>query len=123
MVKRSILGWSTVLVALSVGCGGDGGLDVDGSAVMTSLSDSDLQAVCSWSIDLQGGPGHETDCGDGTTVSVQQVGDCTAGFEGKDCTLTVAEFQACAEASADNPCEALGSSACSPVFECLIETE
>src|SRR5687768_9113890 len=74
------------LSALLTACGGDddggGSSDhgVDGSKAITTLTDDEVSAFCTWAIDAQGGAGSETDCGDGVTVTVSTQAECEAEY-------------------------------------------
>lgn len=112
--------------ALLLACGGDddgGGGDgsgVDGSIAITDLGGADVTALCEWAIDIQGGAGNETDCGDGATVNVPSQAECEADYASVPdaCSgISVAELEACIEAVADDPCS-LGGAACADYFEC-----
>jgi hypothetical protein len=109
---------------LIIGCGGDDGGDtsgVDQAKPITDLSTSEVTTFCQWSIDVQGGAGHETDCGDGVTVTVNTQAECEAEYAQipTGCsTVTVAEMEACVDALAAEPCN-FEASACAEYFACL----
>jgi hypothetical protein len=84
-------------------------------ALVTSLSDADLETLCDWAASYEGGPGTTLACGD----TVNGPDQCTAGVRAAgSCTLTVSQFETCAYAVRANACTALGSSGCAAVATC-----
>lgn len=117
-----------LILGLAIGmgaCGGGGGDDsgVDGSKPITELSTSEVQSLCEWAIETQGGEGAMYECEDDVTVTVDTVAECVAGYGDtpETCnTVTVAELEACIEAWSAEPC-GFGGQACAEYFQCYFE--
>ncbi|HSD86613.1 MAG TPA: hypothetical protein VLB44_03835 [Kofleriaceae bacterium] len=116
-----------LIAALMLGaCGGDDSSSssgVDSTKQVKDLTPAERATECQWGIALEGGAGHTTTCPDNVTVTVDTQAQCEAGLAtiagSTTCTLTVAQMEACTEASATDPCTALSSQACAPVLACL----
>jgi len=120
MTKLTLGVLGLALTTLGTACGDGGGSSgVDGSKTIVSLSASEKLDFCEFVIAEQGGPGHPIMCGD-VTVTVQTVEECVAGFAGlpPTCAATVAQGEACATASGDDPCS-FGGAACAAGFAWL----
>jgi len=110
-----------VFLFAAAGCSGgdDGGTGsgVDGSKSVASLSASEQQDLCEFTVDVEDGP-RTVQC-DGFTVDIDDVAACVAslGEVPASCTATVADAEACALAIGDDPCH-FDSPACQPFFAC-----
>jgi hypothetical protein len=107
-----------ILGAVACGGGGGGSSGVSGSKQLGQLDMSEWQTLCEYIVEVEGGEGKVTECGDGVTVTTTTVAECVADaptFMG--CTATVANAEACAEAIGADPCA--GSAACEPIFACV----
>jgi hypothetical protein len=102
-------------------CGDSGGGDsgVDGSKKINALSSSEVQTFCGWALAEQGGPGHETMCNGGFTITAPTEMECESNYGNlkATCTVTVSDAEACIHALAADPCM-LGGTACRAVIEC-----
>lgn len=98
------------------------GSGVDRFGLLRDLAADEWQSLCEWSIEAQGGPGHETDCGGGVTITVNTVDECVEDSDafGEDCELFVADFEACSDAMADDPCNGYRSAACAALLGCVM---
>lgn len=102
-----------------------GGSGVSPSAQITTLSEADRRAVCTYVINAQGGP-RTHDCGDGVTFEVPTVEECVveAAMFPTECMLTVGELEGCAEAVGPDPCTGIRSPAaeaeCGPIIDCAL---
>lgn len=106
-------------------CGGDdsgGSSGVDSTKQVKDLTPAERTSECQWAIALEGGPGKQTMCPDNVTVTVYTQAQCEASLAtlamSATCTLTVAQAEACTEASATDPCTAFSSQACAAVLAC-----
>jgi len=111
-----------VFLFAAAGCSGgdDGGTDsgVDGSKPIGSLSASEQQDLCAYTVDVEGGP-RTVACGD-FDVEIAGVAECVENLAGvpATCPATVEESEACAAAIGDDPCHGFGSDACDPLLAC-----
>jgi hypothetical protein len=82
---------------------------------VTSLSDADLDTLCNWVADYEGGVGTTLACGD----TVDGPDQCTAAIRAAtNCPLTVSQYETCAAAFRADACTALGNPACGVVAQC-----
>jgi len=115
-----------LIAALMLGaCGGDdsgGSSGVDSSKQVKDLTPAERTSECQWGIALEGGAGKQTMCPDNVTVTVYTQAQCESSLAAiatsTTCTLTVAQLEACTEASATDPCTALSAPACAAVIVC-----
>lgn len=113
-----------VLLALLAAACGDGS-GVDSSKKVSDLSEGEIQQICEWGIDLQGGPRQIT-CGE-TSITLDVAG-CVESMKKEleiyeTCSLTVGQLEACSEAQADEirqgKCpDSFNYAACQPVAAC-----
>jgi len=114
-----------LLLALAVAlaaCGGGGGdfppeSGVDPSLTVSALATTDLDTLCEWSTDAEGGAGHVAHCGD-FDVTTNTVAMCVANLEMWTCPTTVAEYEASVNATEGDGCRLLTEEACGFFFEC-----
>jgi hypothetical protein len=119
MVRKT--GWIALPVFVAA-CGGSGpsapltsGLPE--SAEVTSLSEPDMNTLCSWVANYEGGPGTTLAC----NYTVNDPSKCVAGIlAAHDCQLTVAQVERCAYAFYSNACNALGNPDCGAVQLCSL---
>jgi hypothetical protein len=112
-----------VVSFVSVACGGGAASvsGVDQAKPITELDAGEISTFCSWAIDVQGGPGHVTECGPDVTVEAPTQDECEAGYAQipAGCSgVTVEEMEACVNAIADDPC-AESIPECNEYFSCL----
>lgn len=114
------------VVAILAACGGgvSDSSGVDSSKPITDLSDSERTTVCEWAIEVQGGAGHQTSCGDGVTVTTTTQAKCemdSSQLPPACSSVTVAELETCVNAIGDDTCGEFFSpgSACSEYFSCV----
>lgn len=117
----------TLLASLSVGCGdGAGGPTPTSSGVsrgktLAALTSSEIRALCSWVVAVQGGPG-ERACGfEGGTLSVNTVDACVTGLTGNSLRCQVAVVEDCMNSLEGDACKLFATSACKVYFDCLAE--
>lgn len=101
-----------------IGGGGASGLPV--SAQIGDLSEGDVETLCEWGTERQGGAGSEYECADGITVTTQPATDCIDQLFETSCDITVGELEDCMDAIAPDPCVLLESTppACEPMLAC-----
>jgi hypothetical protein len=93
------------------GSGGKGGVPgapaVDPTKDVGELSDAEKAALCDWSVEILGGYGHETDCGNNILVRTHaSQAVCLLIEFPEDCGLTVLEWELCADARVEtNGCD------------------
>jgi hypothetical protein len=93
------------------GSGGKGGVPgappVDPTKDVGELTDAEKGALCDWSVQILGGYGHETDCGNNIFVRTHaSQAVCLLIEFPADCGLTVLEWELCADARVEtNGCD------------------
>lgn len=111
-----------LLLSLAACGGGGGGFDphsgVDPALMVAGLADPDLTTLCAWSIDATGGAGHMDTCDGGFTITVHTVEECAASLATWTCDATVADYEACIDATGGDACKLLTEEACAVFFEC-----
>jgi hypothetical protein len=121
MLRLTISG--AVVTALIAGCGGsnsNGGSTptrsgLPESALVTSLSDSELTSLCDWAADYAGGAGASLAC----DSHVNSPDQCFSGVRAAaNCTATVSDVETCTYAVTSNACTALGNPACGALASC-----
>jgi hypothetical protein len=129
-MKIKWIGSAFVCMAFTFACGGgDGGSGVDSGTLLAELEPDESDAVCEgiFAADVDA---REIDCGDGTTITVEEptqedIDDCadsldSIGVEFPDCTATVGEFEACFDdllaASDDELCDGGLPASCDAIF-------
>jgi hypothetical protein len=118
--------WRLGLISLivSAGCGGaatKGGSGLDPSRLVASLTGDELQTLCQWSADTEGGSGKVTSCqvdGGMSNASVKPPSSCAADFMKRSCQLTVGQVEDCSRAVGADPCHALSAMPCVPILAC-----
>ena len=104
--------------------GGDGGFPpesgVEPAQPVSALTAGDINTLCAWSIDAEGGAGHVHECGDGIEVTTATVAACEADLAGWTCTATVAQYEECINATGGDACRLLSEQVCSFFFECSL---
>lgn len=117
MKTISILAASAALLLCA--CGGSDGSGVDGGKALISLSAGEQMDLCEYIV--ASGPSEPVDCGDGVTAEPTTVSECVADFSDftADCTATVAQAEACAEAIGADPCGDSFPAECAWVFDCV----
>jgi hypothetical protein len=117
---------SFLVMVVAAACGGDGPGDssgVDQAKVVTTLSASEVSDFCSWAIDVQGGEGHVTECGDGVKITAPTQTKCETDYGAVPDTsacmgVTIGDVETCVNAIGSDPCTAIQSSACSKWLSC-----
>jgi hypothetical protein len=99
-----------------VACGGDGGTGLDSNKALGTLTTAELTDLCEYVVDQY--PSEPVDC-DGTEVEPPTVQECVDDPFPEDCTATVGQAEACAEALGADPCAMSLPEACAPLFECF----
>lgn len=117
--------WLVVMV-VAAACGGgvDDTSGVDQSKVATTLTASERTDFCAWAIEVQGGPGHVTQCGPDVTVTAPTQAECEMDFamlpQTAECmAVTVEDVEGCVNAVGSSPCTAFESQACSKWIMCV----
>ncbi len=122
MNKTHLIVASVLLCAACGGGGGGGGSSgVDRDTSLTDLTAAEVMDICEWAVAEGGGPGAETDCGDGVTVTNGTVAECVEDYPSEvssDCTATVADVEDCFEAMNGDPCS-FEHPECEPLFSCV----
>jgi hypothetical protein len=111
-------------VAVPVACAGDDHTHsgVELTKPITDLTVAEVTTFCTWAIDVQGGEGHVTTCGDGVMVVTPTQAECEAEHNGVPAacsTVTVEEMEACVLSIGTDPC-AFGGTACAEFYECSL---
>jgi hypothetical protein len=112
------LSWLCVAVAI-IGCSSSSGSGVTASKKLIELSASEQDKLCTYTVDIEGGP-HTVTCSDGP-ITVDDKATCIANFSGlgAQCTATVDDAEGCAEAMGKDPCN-FDFNACTALISCLI---
>lgn len=113
-----------VLVCSLAACGGDDSgpshtSGVDSSKKLTALNADEQQEVCHLLVGAQSGV-QSKDCGDNVTITALTEMQCVATFGSllSSCTATVADLEACSDATAEDLCN-LASPTCAFLFACV----
>ncbi len=114
---RFMTGLVCVTALALAACGGGGGSGLDGNKALGSLTSAELMELCEYV--AEAGPQETVDCGDGVTVGPTTAAECAMDPFPTDCTATVDDAEACADAIGDDPCNAFESEACAPIFACF----
>jgi hypothetical protein len=119
---------SLFMLVVAAACGGDDGPSdtsgFDQTQILTSFSTSERTDYCAWAIEVQGGPGHVTQCGDGVTVTAPTQSECEADLaalpQTTECTsLTVGDYESCIHHLDTDPCGAIQSDDCAKWLACV----
>jgi hypothetical protein len=109
-----------LFVAACSGSGG-GGNDTPSTsglsenAPVSQLSDADLNTLCTWAADYEGGPGTSLGC----NITVNAPSRCVASVRASpSCAATVGDVESCVHEVRSTPCTAIGSPACLPLVAC-----
>jgi hypothetical protein len=99
------LAWGDLLFCVSVACStgssGGGGPAVDASKELSSLSLTELQSLCDWSTQLQGGYGSSAHCEasgiplETPSNQAQCVAEVMPHYSRPTCTTTVGQWTTC----------------------------
>jgi len=115
------LSWLCVSI-VTIGCSSSSGSGsgVTGTKKLTELSTTEQDQLCAYSVDIEGGP-RTVSCSDGD-VTIDDKATCVASFDslGAQCTATVDDAEACAEAMAKDPCN-FTIDACTALFTCVFD--
>jgi hypothetical protein len=89
--------------------GGAGASGVDSAKSITELSSAEITKYCDWEIQMCGGEGHETPCGNSTFRQTPTKEECTREFSliaGKTAcaSITIARAESCIRAQAKDAC-------------------
>jgi hypothetical protein len=119
MIRQTFVIATFILVAAA--CGGSNDTPeksgLSENAQVTSLSDSDLTALCTWSANYEGGGGTSLAC----NLTVNDPDQCFAGFRSAShCDITVSQVETCAYAVRADPCSALENSDCGMLQLCAL---
>jgi hypothetical protein len=84
------------------------------------LSDAQWEALCDWSIALQGGEGRVWACHDGT-VTTGTTAECLALPDAlsRNCFVSIGDYEACQQEIAADPCNGFDAPACDALAACL----
>lgn len=114
--------WLCVSV-VAIGCGSSSssGSGVTETKKLTELSASEQDQLCTYSVNIEGGPRTVT-CSGGD-VTIDDKATCIANFTGlsAQCMATVDDAEGCAEAMGKDPCT-FDFSACSALLSCLFDS-
>jgi hypothetical protein len=103
--------------------GGSGGTTASGASgvprtkYLDELSAAEIQALCEWTIPLEGGAG-EQQCGDGVTVTTPTVEECSTSSVTIHCTVGMVED--CALSLNGDPCQLLSTAECAAYISCAL---
>jgi hypothetical protein len=126
-LRIAALAWGLAALSLGpAGCEGSGiratstGSGVDRGKSLGELTSEEILALCTWTIDAQGGAG-ERACGfEGGTLSVNTVDQCISGFTGNMSRCQVALFEDCINSLYGDACQIFATSACKAYFDCVL---
>jgi hypothetical protein len=104
------------------GTGGtSGGTGIPRTKYLDELTPAEQQRLCEWAIAEQGGPG-ETQCGDGTVVTVSSVAECAAeDLTPFHCLYGLVED--CIASLNGNPCGIVSNAACEAYIACALGSQ
>lgn len=113
----------TGLLSTASSCGGGPSSGLNRSARLGTLTEAEQKKLCDWSNGEQGGYGRSVSCKDGSTqgTDTSSMG-CVEGqvAAGVLCpTLTVAHFEDCTTAVADDLCLFPTAKACAEIRACI----
>jgi hypothetical protein len=117
-----------IVVALAGGvataCGGNdsgsGGSSGVGSAkYLDELTDNEVQQLCNWSVESQGGAG-EYACGDGGSVTVNTVEECIQSLSVATVHCQVALAEGCVDSLGGDPCKMMSTQQCADYMTCVL---
>jgi len=96
---------------------GPGASGLEKSKVWSTLTVAERATLCDWEASMFGGYGMSMDCGDGSSIgSFPSQQACIDNFSAT-CAATVAQFEACANAS--NCTTGIFPPACAPLLACV----
>jgi hypothetical protein len=89
--------------------GGPGASGVDSAKSITELSSAEIAKYCDWEIQMGGGDGHQTPCGNSTFRQTPTKEQCKGEFAliaGKTAcaSITIARAESCIRAEANDAC-------------------
>jgi len=88
-------------------------LSVPDATYLDELTPDDAMALCTWMVDIQGGP-HTIDCGGGTMITIDPVADC---LQNTWPHCQVGLLRPCIEAQALDECGP-APAACTAFYQC-----
>lgn len=94
------------------------------SRLLTSLSQPELQQLCTWAYSLPGVSGGTTHCDGGLTIHNGTAATCMQTFRAPParCTATVMQAEDCLSVAAVDVCGAFANPACAFVYACATVT-
>jgi len=109
------------VIAVVAACdSGSDGSGVDSKKMLSALSSSGRDQLCSFVVSVSRGPRTQM-CGS-STVQISGQADCVSGLSSVtlQCTASVADAESCGRALGDDACAAIAG-ACTALFTCLLQ--
>ena len=97
------------------GASENGSFSVDRELFLDELTPQDWTEICTWMVDIQGGP-HSVECGDGVTITVDTVEECSSRTEFPHCAVGL--LADCVAAQAEDLCGD-APAACDTFYACV----
>ena len=88
---------------------------VDRELFLDEISPEDWTEICGWMVELQGGP-HSVECGDGITVTIDTIQECSSRTEFPHCAVGL--LIDCVDAQAEDLCGD-APAACDTFYTCV----
>ena len=97
------------------GASEEGSFSVDREFFLDELSPQDWTEICTWMIEIQGGP-HSVECGEGVTITIDTVDECSNRSEFPHCAVGL--LADCVTAQAEDLCGD-APAACDTFYACV----
>lgn len=99
---------------------GGGGSGLPRSEQVGDLAEADLETLCEWGTERQGGEGTVHQCEGDMSVSTQSASECADDMFETSCDVTVADVEDCIDAIAPDPCVLIEATppVCMPMLQC-----
>lgn len=95
---------------------GGGGSGVSTAKFLDELTETEIQTVCQWNEQEQGGAGSYT-CSNEVTVNVPSAAECVADSSMRP-HCTVGQMETCISSLMGDPCAIFASAACAAYIQC-----
>ena len=93
---------------------------VDPVQPVSSLSQADLQKLCAWSLQAEGGAGTTIGCDGGLSLHVKTLDQCVNGLTALTCsTITAGLYEDCSAAIGQAPCLGLDNPGCASYWQAV----
>ena len=93
---------------------------VSRSEYLDQLTTEEMRALCTWSNEVEGGPGEKA-CGDAGSMSVPTVDECVSGGTANPVHCQVALVEDCGNSLHGDACRVLVTSACKTYIDCVLQ--